>query len=239
MTPLGVGVIGLGRAFMLMRATFAGDPRVRLAAAADPRPEARDAFTREFGATAYAEVDALVRDPRVELVYVASPHGVHADHVACAARAGKHILVEKPMALSLADAQAMVDAARRAGVHLLVGHSHSFDAPYRAARRLIASGRFGALRMISAINFTDFLYRPRRAAELDTSQGGGVVFSQAAHQVDVARLLGGGDVPLDSCNDRAMGSRAADRGRLSGADAFRVGRKRLAHLQRLRAFRLG
>jgi phthalate 4,5-cis-dihydrodiol dehydrogenase len=104
------------------------------------------------------------------------------------------VLVEKPMALTLADCARMTEAARSAGIHLIVGHSHSFDAPYLRARDLIAGGAFGAVRMIHALNCTDFLYRPRRPEELDTAQGGGVVFSQGAHQVDVVRLLGGGRV---------------------------------------------
>jgi phthalate 4,5-cis-dihydrodiol dehydrogenase len=86
----------------------------------------------------------------------------------------------------------MIAAAREAGVRLLVGHSHSFDAPIARARELIASGVYGPLRMATALNFTDFLYRPRRPEELDTERGGGVIFNQAPHHVDVLRLLGGG-----------------------------------------------
>jgi phthalate 4,5-cis-dihydrodiol dehydrogenase len=115
-------------------------------------------------------------------------------HVEVAARAGQHILVEKPIALTLAACDRMITAADRAGVHLLVGHSHSFDTPYLETARLIATGTYGAPRMITALNFTDFLYRPRRPEELVTAEGGGVVFSQAAHQVDVVRLLAGSAV---------------------------------------------
>jgi phthalate 4,5-cis-dihydrodiol dehydrogenase len=96
------------------------------------------------------------------------------------------------MALTMDDCAAMIEAAGEAGVHLIVGHSHSFDAPILRTRELIGSGDYGAVRMIHALNYTDFLYRPRRAEELDTSQGGGAVFNQAAHQVDIVRLLGGG-----------------------------------------------
>ena len=80
----------------------------------------------------------------------------------------------------------------RASVRLVVGPSHSFDAPVARTRAMIASGAFGRLRLITALNFTDFVYRPRRAEELDPEAGGGVVLSQAAHQVDIARLLAGG-----------------------------------------------
>jgi phthalate 4,5-cis-dihydrodiol dehydrogenase len=190
--PLRIGAAGLGRGFMLMLPTFRADPRVRLVAAADPRPEARARFTAEFGGRAYAEVEALGADPEVDVVYVATPHQMHAEHVLAAAAAGKHVLVEKPMAVSIADAERMVAACAAAGVHLVVGHSHSFDAPIATARAMIAAGAYGALRMITALNFTDFVYRPRRIEELDSAQGGGVLFSQGAHQVDIVRLLAGG-----------------------------------------------
>ena len=191
---LRLGVAGLGRAFTLMLPTFTGDPRVALVAGADTRPEARARFAADFAARGYATVEELCADPAVEAIYVATPHQYHAEHAVLAARHGKHLLVEKPMALTLEECGAMIDAARRAGVALVVGHSHSFDAPVARLRALIESGAFGAVRMINAINYTDYLYRPRRPEELDTAQGGGAVFNQAAHQVDIVRLIGGGRV---------------------------------------------
>ena len=74
---------------------------------------------------------------------------------------GKHILVDKPLAITMADALAIVAAAQDAGVHLITGPSHSFDQPIETARALIASGEYGPVRMIHAMNYTDFLYRPR------------------------------------------------------------------------------
>ena len=186
-----LGVAGLGRAFMLMLPTLARDPRVRLAAAADPRPAARARFTEDFAAPAFETVEAMCAAPGLDAIYVASPHQFHLDHVRAAAAAGLHALVEKPMALSIADGQAMIAAARAGGVQLVIGHSHSFDAPYRRTRELIAAGTHGAVRMITALNFTDYLYRPRRPEELDTAQGGGAIFSQAPHQMEVVRLLAG------------------------------------------------
>ncbi len=177
---------------MLMLPALAGHSRVQMVAAADPRPEARGQFVQDFGGRAYPTIDALCADPDVEAIYLATPHQFHAEHVVVAARHGKHVLVEKPMAMTLAECATMIAAARTARVQLVVGHSHSFDAPYRRTRELIDSGVHGHVKMITALNFTDFLYRPRRPEELDTAQGGGVVFSQAAHQVDVVRLLAGG-----------------------------------------------
>lgn len=184
MKKLRLGAAGLGRAFALMSPAFR-DPRVELVAAADPRPQARKKFTRDFRGRGYASVEELCADPSVDVVYIATPHDFHAEHARIACSAKKHVLVEKPMALSLEDCQSMIQAARKAGVVLIVGHSHAFDAPVLKTRELIRSGAFGALRMISALDFTDFVYRPRRPEELAT----GAVFNQAAHQVDILRLL--------------------------------------------------
>lgn len=189
-----VGVAGLGRAFTLMLPTFTQDRRVRLVAACDPRAEARAQFEADFQAPTYGDIEALARDPGVDVVYIASPHQMHAEQARVVARHGKHVLVEKPMALTLADCDAMIEDCRAAGVRLIVGHCHSFDEPYRRVRRIIDQGTVGRVRMIHALNYTDFLYRPRRPEELDTAAGGGVVFSQAAHQVDIVRMLAGSPV---------------------------------------------
>jgi phthalate 4,5-cis-dihydrodiol dehydrogenase len=192
--PLRIGVLGLGRAFTLMLPTFLQDSRVKLVTAADPLPAARAQFEADFKAPAFESVEAVCAHPEVQVVYVATPHQLHADHVCLAAARGKHVLVEKPMALSIDECTRMIDACTRAGVQLIVGHSHSFNSPIRRTREIIASGIYGAVRMIHAMNYTDFLYRPRRPEELDTAAGGGVIFSQAAHQIDIVRLLGGGKV---------------------------------------------
>ena len=191
---LRLGVVGLGRAFTLMLPTFAHDSRIKLVGATDPILAARAQFETDFGAPTYESLDALCANPEVEAVYIASPHQFHAAHVCLAAAHGKHVLVEKPMALSLDECSRMIAATRSAGVHLIVGHSHSFNAPIKRCRAIIDSGIYGAVKMITALNFTDFLYRPRRPEELDTQAGGGVVHSQATHQIDIVRLLGGGQV---------------------------------------------
>ena len=189
---LQLGVAGLGRAFTLMLPTLANDPRLQLVAATDPQALACAQFERDFGVACDANFEALCRNPKVEAIYIATPHQLHATQVEMAAAHGKHVMVEKPMALTLDECTRMIDATTRAGVVLMVGHSHSFNAPILKTHQLIASGVYGAVRMIHALNYTDFLYRPRRPEELDTQAGGGVMFSQAAHQVDIVRLLGGG-----------------------------------------------
>jgi len=193
-SPLRIGVIGLGRAFTLMLPTFQQDPRVQLVAATDPLPQACAQFEKDFQGQVAPHAEALCALPDIDLIYIASPHGLHAQHTALAAQHGKHVWVEKPMAVSLSECQTMIQACRDAGVQLMVGHSHSFNAPVLRAYELIQFGRLGQVKMITALNYTDFLYRPRRPEELNTALGGGVIHSQASHQVDVVRLLGGGQV---------------------------------------------
>ena len=188
-----LGIAGLGRAFSFMIPTFRGHPRIEIVAGFDPREEARARFSQDFGAQTFDRMEALCASD-LDAIYIASPHQFHRPQVEMAAAHGRHVLVEKPMALSLEDCRSMIAAVRKAGVSLIVGHSHSFDAPIRRTRDLVASGRFGALRMITALNFTDFLFRPRRPEELDSAQGGGAIYNQAPHQVEMIRLIGGGRV---------------------------------------------
>ena len=89
------------------------------------------------------------------------------------------------MAIRVEQAQAMIVAAEKAGVVLQVGHSHSYDLPIARMREIVASGSLGRARMIHTWNFTDWMARPRRAAELDVAQGGGVTYRQGAHQIDI------------------------------------------------------
>src|SRR5262245_42678916 len=220
---LRLGVAGLGRAFSVMLPTFIADPRVTLVAGADLRPEARRQFAADFAARTYTTFEALCADPGVEAVYVATPHEQHVRHATLAAQHGKHLLVEKPMALTLDGCRTIVDAARTNGVRVVVGHSHSFDAPIRRMRDLIASGDFGRVRMINAINYTDYLYRPRRPEELDTAQGGGAVFNQAAHQVDIVRLIGGGRVETVRAITGSWDSRRAVEGAYAALLTFENG----------------
>src|SRR3954471_1064537 len=220
---LKIGVAGLGRAFAVMLPTFVRDPRVTLVAAADPRAEARAQFEADFQSKVYREVADLCADPNVEAVYVATPHQFHAAHAIAALSAGKHVLVEKPMAVSLDECRAMIAAAQKAGRQLLVGHSHSFDSPIGLTKKLIEKGAYGRVRMISALDYTDFLYRPRRPEELDTATGGGVFFNQAAHQVDILRLLAGSPVKSVRCSAGAWDPKRPTEGAYSAHLTFADG----------------
>ena len=132
-----------------MAPAFKADSRFEIVAGADPRPQARAQFASDWQARTYETVEHLVADAAVELVYIASPHALHGSQVKVAAAHGKHVLVEKPMALTLDECREMIAAVEAAGVAMIVGHSHSFDAPIQRTRALVAGGEYGRLRMLT------------------------------------------------------------------------------------------
>lgn len=186
-----LGVIGLGQAAAMVIDCLRERPDLpwRLVAGADPRAHAVDAFHAEFGG-GHADAESLCRDSDVDAVYIASPSWLHLEHVEIAARHGKHIICEKPLTLDLADGLRMVDICRRAGVYLLAGHTHSFDAPIVAMSELVRSGDLGDLRAINCWNFNEFNHRPRLLSELQATHG--PLLNQGPHHVDIARQIGGG-----------------------------------------------
>jgi phthalate 4,5-cis-dihydrodiol dehydrogenase len=164
-------------------------PELYMAGAAEPHPDVRSSFAKENGAPVFSSPEELLDSVELDAVYIATPHQLHREHALLAADAGKHIIVEKPMALSLPDCDAMIAAAAAHNIVLIVGHTHSFDPAVLTMRELIHNGGYGSVVSLALLNYTDFLYRPRRPEELDTSAGGGVLFNQIPHQVDIARLL--------------------------------------------------
>jgi phthalate 4,5-cis-dihydrodiol dehydrogenase len=96
------------------------------------------------------------------------------------------------MAVSLEQCDQMIAAAERNRVQLLQGHSKIFDAPVRAMREVVASGRIGRVIQVNSWNFNDWLQRPRLASEVDTKLGGGLVYRQGPHMVDLVRYVAGG-----------------------------------------------
>jgi phthalate 4,5-cis-dihydrodiol dehydrogenase len=193
---LRLGAIGLGRAAATMLPSLLAHPHVRLRAAADPNPAARARFETDFGGRTFATAAELCASGEIDAVYIATPHQFHASDVLTAANAGIHAIVEKPMALTVEECRTMTEAAERNGTVLVVGHSHGFNPTIKMIRELIASGEVGPLRMITNLVYTNFLYRPRRPEELDTAQGGGIMFNQIPHQLDIIRVIDGG--PLES-----------------------------------------
>ena len=186
-------MIGLGQGAAGTLPAMAAMPEIDLMAGADLNPTMRDGFAKHYpDARVYASVTKLCRDSEIEAVWVATPNRFHADNAIEAMRAGKHVIVEKPMAITMEEADRMVDTSRENGVTLLAGHTRSLSIWNRAMRRIALSGQIGPLRAIHIAAHTDWMIRPRTPDELDPEQGGGIVFRQGPHQIDTLRLLGGG-----------------------------------------------
>jgi phthalate 4,5-cis-dihydrodiol dehydrogenase len=190
MAPLRVGLLGLGRVSGKILEAFRHVGGVELAGAADIRSEARNDFVARFRLPAFASADDLCAAKDIDAVWVATPNQHHRNHVEALARAGKHIICEKPMATSLAECDAMIEAAEANRVKLLMA-SKVRETPIRAIRELVESGRIGEVFQVSTLVYTDWLQRPRLAEELDTQLGGGIVFRQAPHAVDIQRYIVG------------------------------------------------
>jgi phthalate 4,5-cis-dihydrodiol dehydrogenase len=189
---LRVAVAGLGVASTQILPAMEQMEGIRLVAAADQRQDALDAFQARYGGRTYDSVEKLCTDPDFEAVWVCTPNQFHCEHAITAAKHGKHVVVEKPMALSIDECERMVEAVDKHGVKLLCGHTQSFNPAIRAMRRIVASGQLGRLAAITTWMSTDWMLRPRMPQELDLALGGGVVYRQGPHQIDTVRLIGGG-----------------------------------------------
>ena len=190
--PLKLGIAGLGNAGQAVLRDLSAVPEVVLGAVADVRQEARAACrAKNPHVEVHTSVDGMCRSKNIDAVWIATPNEFHADHAVAAVNGGKHVVCEKPMALSLAECDRMIDAAANNRVQLLM-HSKAGDPPIRKMREVIASGRLGRPIQISSLNYKSWLNYPRLPAEVETAKGGGIVFRQGSHQVDIVRTIGGG-----------------------------------------------
>lgn len=191
---LRIGIAGLAIDATQIIPEIQKRPHMKVVAAMDGRAAAREGFESEFGGRAYDSMEGLCGDAGVDAIYVCTPNRVRAEHGIMVAAHGKQVLMEKPMGLTLDECDRLIQAADQHGVRLLAGHSEGLTAPIEKMGQIVASGELGRPLMINTWHFSEWLYRPRAAEELDASQGGGVMFRQAPHQVDIVRVIGGGRV---------------------------------------------
>jgi len=151
------------------------------------------AFAERFGARPYESYEAVLRDPAIDGVILTTPHSLHADHAIAAARAGKHVFVEKPLALTAASAGAAVEACARSGVVLAVGHNRRFGPAAAALKRMVEAGELGTILHAEA-NFSSpgaLSYTPDRWRASRTESPAGALAALGIHMIDtLAWLLG-------------------------------------------------
>ncbi|MFF8798475.1 MULTISPECIES: Gfo/Idh/MocA family protein [unclassified Methylobacterium] len=192
--PIGWGIVGYGwvaRDYMAPAIRAAGH---RLVAVADPGAGSRAAAEAE-GARATADLAGLLADPEIEAVYVATPNHLHRGAVEALCAAGKAVLCEKPMAASLADAEAMAAAVHRSGAFYGTAFDQRHHPGHRAMRRLIGEGRLGtvtAVRIVYAcwLDRTWTSFEGQDNWRIDPAQaGGGALMDLAPHGIDLVDFL--------------------------------------------------
>jgi UDP-N-acetyl-2-amino-2-deoxyglucuronate dehydrogenase len=194
MQAVRTGLIGCGKVGQIHAAALAGLPEAQLVAVCDALPERAQAFAARYGAQPYTDVDALLREARPEAVLIGTPHPLHAEAAVRAAEAGTHVLVEKPMAASLRDCDAMLGAARQAGTLLGVISQRRWYEPVQRMRAAIDAGKIGqpALALFLMYSWREPAYYqsdPWRGKW--ASEGGGVLVNQSPHQLDLLRWFMG------------------------------------------------
>ncbi|MEX2203562.1 MAG: Gfo/Idh/MocA family oxidoreductase, partial [Actinomycetota bacterium] len=140
---------------------------------------------------AHGSYEDLLADPDVDAVYIPLPNHLHAEWTVAAARAGKHVLCEKPIAMNAAEAQTMVDACSASGVRLMEAFMYRLHPSWEAVRDLVASGRIGRLRAVQSwfSYFNDDPANIRNIAEF----GGGALMDVGCYSVNLSRMLFGGE----------------------------------------------
>ncbi len=186
--PLRIALIGSGRMGSFHGETLARRlPGVSLAAVADPAPGAAQMLASSLGASKYfIDPGSVFADEEIDAVVIAAPARFHADLVVAAAGAGKSVFCEKPMALTLADADRAINAAREAGVVLQVGFNRRFAPDWMAARCLLDDGRLGSPRLLRSVTRDPGGFDPARVAPNT------IFLETLIHDFDALRFLNPG-----------------------------------------------
>ena len=209
---LGAGIIGCGGIATAHAEAYRRSSRARLVAVCDIRRERAVAMAERFGVPRYyTSLEEFLRDPELEVVSICTPHHLHASQTIAAAEAGKHVLCEKPMAISLRQADEMIAACRDNGVKLGIVFQLRFNPLYRRIKEASDGGGFGIPVLAEAMvkwyreeagyYFRDEVaksWRGKRATE-----GGGALINQAIHTIDLLQwIMGPVDFLYGICDTR-------------------------------------
>jgi len=186
------GLIGCGRVAPRHAQSLAQLSEARLVAVADVREDRARRFSEEYGVEAYTDYQEMLARPDVDAVTVCVPSGLHAQVAIDVLRAGKHVLVEKPIALDLADADRMIATARETGLKLGVVLQNRYNSPVQQVRALVDQGRLGKLYLGSVCVRW---YRPQSYYEDGwhgtLSMDGGALMNQSIHHLDALQWFMG------------------------------------------------
>ena len=202
------GILGTGRVTRWLIAALRASARNEVVGAASRTPARAQEFTREWALPrAFGSYEAMLDDPDIDVVYNALPNHLHAEWTIAAARRGKHVLCEKPLALTPGDVDRMADAARSAGVVVAEAFMYRHHPQTERVKDLVEGGAVGALRLVRG-SFTFTLTRTDDV-RLDPAKGGGSLWDVGCYPVSYARLLAGAE-PVDVFGWQALGPTGVD-----------------------------
>jgi predicted dehydrogenase len=188
--PVKVGVLGLGRSGWNIHVEGVTQyPNYKLVAVADPEAARREEAKEKFGCEMFETPESLIANSDAELIVVATPSHTHAPLTIAALEAGKNVVVEKPMATSLADADAMIAAAQKSGKLLTIYQVRRFDPQVLALHKILESGKLGPIYLV---RLSGYNFARRRDWQTLKKFGGGQLNNWGAHLVDQALVLSGG-----------------------------------------------
>lgn len=197
---LGCGRIARRHADLLGKGQIEG---AMLSAVCDIDPERAHRFASLYGVKCYTDLAEMLKDPEINTVSILTPSGMHAEHAVAIAAAGKNVVVEKPMALRLEDADAMIRACDLAGIKLFVIKQNRFNVPVVRAREALDNGRFGKL-VLGTVRVRwcrDQAYYDQDEWRGTWAQDGGVMANQASHHIDMLEWFMG---DVESVHARAI-----------------------------------
>ncbi len=188
--PVRWGIVGLGwAAGDFVAPAMVNSPGSVIAACLGSTPEKTKAFAEHFGVERqHANLNAMLNDAQVDAVYIALPNAMHYEAVLAGAKAGKHMLCEKPFAMHASQAREMADACKKAGVILRIAHQIRLDAAVTRARDIALSGRLGKIVEVT-LERTSAM-PPRKTWRLDNSQSG-VMYDVGVHLLDLVQYVTG------------------------------------------------
>ncbi|MBS7808880.1 Gfo/Idh/MocA family oxidoreductase [Variovorax sp. PCZ-1] len=189
--PLRIGILSTARIADEFCEGNLGNPRIRIAAVGSLSADTARAFAKKHGITrSYASYEALLADSQIDAVYIPLPNHLHAPWAIAAAKAGKHVLCEKPLAMTRAEAQAMFDAAQEADVMLLEGYPYWFQPHLRQVLDWVQGGSVGSVRSLSA-HFSFPMVNRANDIRARAETGGGATGDVGCYVVSLAQLVMG------------------------------------------------
>jgi predicted dehydrogenase len=191
-SSIGIGVVGCGRAGMIHARNFGRlIPGARVAAVSDPVRVSREAARQELGEVAeFDDYRDLLEHRGVQAVLIAAPTALHREVAVGAAGHGKHVFCEKPMAMNVEECDAMISAAKAAGVVLQIGFMRRFDESFRGAYRRVRAGEIGEVVLVKSCTHGPTYPKPWM---FDLAQSNGPLAEVCSHDIDTVRWFSGSE----------------------------------------------